>query len=124
MAAIVQFPSVVKELLETFRSVFPDKRTREHFGEYLTGLLVARRKNVSAINREFAQTTDQSCLNRWITQSKWDVAELNRLRLAWLQQDPSTCYSKRGVIPIDNVLIVSATEEIHENVIEFLKTLK
>ena len=33
MAAIVQFSSIVKELLETFGSVFPDKRTREHFGD-------------------------------------------------------------------------------------------
>lgn len=62
MAAIVQFPAIVEELLKTFVSVFPDKRTREHFGEYLTGLMVAKRKNVSAINLEFAQTTDQSCL--------------------------------------------------------------
>jgi hypothetical protein len=28
----------------------------------MTGLLVARKKNVSAINRELANTTDQSCL--------------------------------------------------------------
>ena len=87
MAAIVQFSSIVEELLETFGSVFPDKRTRKHFGEYLTGLMVAKRKNVSAINREFAQTTDQSCLNRWLTESGWDVAELNRLRLEWLRRE-------------------------------------
>ncbi len=52
MAAIVQFPAIVEELLKTFGSVFSDKRTREHFGEYLTGLMVAKRKNVSAIGRE------------------------------------------------------------------------
>lgn len=114
MAAIIQFPAIVKELLETFGSVFPDRRTREHFGEYLTGLMVARRKNVSAINREFAQTTDQSCLNRWITESNWDVAKLNQFRLEWLQQDDSTRYSKRGVIPIDNVLIDHAGKHIED----------
>ena len=48
---IVQFPAIGEELLETFGAVFPDKRTREHFGEYLTGLMVAKRKNVSAIKR-------------------------------------------------------------------------
>ena len=114
MAAIVQFPSIVEELLETFGSVFPDKRTREHFGEYLTGLMVAKRKNVSAINREFAQTTDQSCLNRWLTESGWDVSELNRRRLEWLQQERSTRYSKRGVIPIDNVLIDHTGKHIED----------
>jgi hypothetical protein len=114
MAVIVQFPAIVEELLETFGPVFPDRRTREHFGEYLTGLLVARRKNVSAINREFAQTTDQSCLNRFLTQSNWDVSELNRLRLAWLQKEPSTRYSKCGVIPIDNVLIDHTGQHIED----------
>ena len=114
MAAIVQFPAIVEELIETFSKVFPDKRTREHFAEYLTGLMVAKRKNVSAINREFAQTTDQSCLNRWITKSNWDVSELNRLRLEWLQQDRSTRYSKRGVIPIDNVLIDHTGKHIED----------
>ena len=29
-------------------------------GEYLTGLMIAERKSVSGINREFAETTDQS----------------------------------------------------------------
>lgn len=114
MAAIVQFPAIVEELLETFGKVFPDKRTREHFGEYLTGLMVAKRKNVSAINREFAKTTDQSCLNRWLTSSNWDVSELNRLRLEWLQQERSTRYSSRGVIPIDNVLIDHTGKHIED----------
>ncbi len=61
--------------------------------EYLTGLLVAERKNVAAINAEFAQTTDQSCLHRWITQVPWDVEQLNEHRLVWLQSQSSPRYS-------------------------------
>jgi hypothetical protein len=76
-----------------------------NFAEYLTGLMVAGRKNVSAINREFVDATDQSCLNRWLTEADWDVHRLNQLRLDWLQRDPSTRYSEQGVIPPDNVLI-------------------
>jgi len=105
MPAIVDFPTVVKEALEQFGHLFANEPERIHFAEYLTGLLVAYRKNVSAINREFAATTDQSCLNRWITEADWDVQRLNQERLAWLQKEPSTCYSAQGVIPIDNVLI-------------------
>ena len=67
--------------------------------------MIAERKTVLGIHREFAQTTDQSCLNRFITEVEWDEAELNRRRLAWHQTDPSTRYSERGVIAIDNVLI-------------------
>jgi hypothetical protein len=76
--------------------------------------LVAERKNVSAISRQFAQTTDQSCLNRWLTEVDWDVEALNRRRLDWMQRDPSTRYSNRGVIAIDNVLIDHAGELIED----------
>lgn len=105
MPAIVEFPSVVVEALEQFGDLFANKPARRHLAEYLTGLMVAQRKNVSAISRQFAKTTDQSCLNRWLTEADWDVEQLNLRRLEWLQQDPSTRYSARGVIALDNVLI-------------------
>lgn len=68
-------------------------------------MLVAERKTVSGITREFAATTGQSCLNRWLTEALWDVEALNARRLAWLQQDPATTYRQDGVIAIDNTLI-------------------
>ena len=68
MLAIVTFPTVVAEALEQFGDLFANEPERVHFAEYLTGLFVADRKNVSSINRQFAKTTDQSCLNRWLTE--------------------------------------------------------
>ena len=105
MPAIVEFPTVVKDALEQFGPLFANEPERRHFAEYLTGLMVADKKNVSAINRQFAVTTDQSCLNRWLGDVGWDAAALNERRLAWLQEDPACRYGGRGVIPIDNVLI-------------------
>ena len=105
MPAIVEFPAVVKDALETFGPFFANEPERKHFAEYLTGLLIAHKKNVSAINREFASTTDQSCLNRWITATEWDAEAFNAQRLQWLQQNPDTRYSRQGVIAIDNTLI-------------------
>jgi hypothetical protein len=105
MPAIVQYPTVVQQALDRFGDNFQNEPERRHFAEYLTGLLIARKKNVSAINREFAFTTDQSCLNRFVTEVDWDAEALNADRLEWLQQDPKTRYSKSGVIAIDNVLI-------------------
>jgi hypothetical protein len=105
MPAIVEFPTVIKEALEQFGHLFANEPARIHFAEYLTGLMVAYRKNVSAINREFAVTTDRSCLNRWLTAPHWHVERLNQERLAWLQKDPTTSYSAQGLIPLDNVLI-------------------
>jgi hypothetical protein len=105
MPAIVDFPTVVQEALAIFGELFDTEPARRHLAEYLTGLIVAENKTVSGINREFALTTDQSCLNRWLTEVEWDVTALNDRRLAWLQQAPQTRYSGRGVIAIDNTLV-------------------
>jgi hypothetical protein len=105
MPAIVDFPTVVQEALTIFGDLFDTEPARRHFAEYLTGLIVAENKTVSGINREFALTTDQSCLNRWLTEVEWDVTALNDRRLTWLQQAPQTRYSGRGVIAIDNTLV-------------------
>jgi hypothetical protein len=67
--------------------------------------MIADKKTVSGINRECAVTTDQSCLNRWLNEVAWDVTALNDRRLAWLQEEPKTRYSARGVIAIDNRVV-------------------
>jgi len=105
MPAIVKFPVVVEEALGRLGDLFPNEPERRHFAEYLTGLMIAHKKNVSAINREFAVSTDQSCLNRWVTGGDWDEESLNLERLAWLQESPDTRYSPEGIIAIDNTLV-------------------
>jgi len=105
MPGIVEPPRVVQDAVKEFGDLFINEPERRHFAEYLTGLMIAERKTVLGIHREFAQITDQSCLNRFVTEVEWNAAELNERRLAWHQKDSSTRYSDRGVIPIDNVLI-------------------
>ena len=75
-----------------------------HFAEYLTGLTVAERKNISAINRQFAVTTDQSCLNRcgW---SRLRCGSAGCPPSGLVAGQPKTRYSPRGVIAIDNTLV-------------------
>jgi len=114
MPAIVEFPTVVKEALEEFGPFFANEPERKHFAEYLTGLMIANKKNVSAINREFADTTDQSCLNRWLTVVQWDEETFNQHRLDWLQKSPDTRYSQHGVIAIDNVLVDHSGQHIED----------
>lgn len=114
MPAIIEFPTIVEQAVEQFGAVFANTPERRHFAEYLTGLLIAERKTVSGINAEFAVTTDQSCLNRWITEVRWDATRLNEHRLAWLQHEPSTRFSAQGVIPIDNTLIDHAGQLIED----------
>jgi hypothetical protein len=105
MPAIVEFPRVVGEERERFADLFANEPQRRHFGEYLTGLMVARSKTVTGINAEFMTTTDQSCLNRFVTDAEWDVEQLNARRLELLQEDPATQYANHGVIALDDVLI-------------------
>jgi hypothetical protein len=105
MPGIVEFPQVVLEAVAAYGDLFSCEPQRRHFAEYLTGLMVADRKTVLGIHREFAETTDQSCLNKFLTQVEWDVAALNQRRLQLLQQDPDTRYSPQGVIALDDVLI-------------------
>ncbi len=91
--------------MATYGDLFHNECQRRHFAEYLTGLMVAERKTVLGINHEFAVTTDQSCLNRYLTEAEWDVQALNRRRLDELQKDSSTRSSDHGVLPIDNTLV-------------------
>ncbi len=114
MPGIVEFPQLVQRAVEGFGDFFYGEPQRRHFAEYLTGLLIADRKTVSGINREFARTTDQSCLNRFLTEVDWDAGALNQRRLDFFQQDPTTRYSDQGVIAIDNVLIDHTGECIED----------
>ena len=77
MPGIIEFPKLVQDALAQYGDLFANECQRRHFAEYLTGLFVAERKTVLGIHDEFAQTTDQSCLNRFLTEAVWDVEALN-----------------------------------------------
>jgi DDE superfamily endonuclease len=105
MPGIIEFPTLVQDALDQYGDLFANECQRRHFGEYLTGLFVAERKTVLGIHDEFAVTTDQSCLNRYLTEATWNAQALNQHRLEQLQIDPATRYCDHGVIPIDNTLV-------------------
>ena len=105
MPAIVEIPQIVQQGCQRFDEIFLNQPQRDHLAEYVTGLITAQHKTVSGIASEFVDTTDQSCLNRFLTEAEWDEKELNEQRLQMLQADPSTRYHGTGVIAIDDVLI-------------------
>ena len=86
MPTIVDFPTMVKTMVKhavkVFGDLFENAPARRHFAEDLTGLTVAERKTMRGSNREFAVTTAPSCLNRWLTETAWDVRALHDRRLA------------------------------------------
>src|SRR3954462_5677425 len=105
MPGIIEFPQVVREAVAQYGDLFANECQRRHLAGYLTGLIVAEGQTVLGIHDEFAETTDQSCLNRFLTEAVGDAETLNDRRLGRLKKDSSTRYSDQGVIPIDNTLI-------------------
>ena len=76
---IVQYPLVVYKSLGHFGSVFQSPEQCKHFCEYVTGLMAGDKGTVQAINNLFLDRNDQSALNKFLTQAKWDETELNRM---------------------------------------------
>lgn len=114
MPTIIEYPTVVQEALEEFGDIFKNEPERRHFADYLTGLMIADKKTVNGMSQEFVDGTDQSCLNRWLTEVEWDVHALNDRRLEILQKDKATRYHPRGVIAVDNTLVDHAGKLIQD----------
>lgn len=114
MPAILEIPTVIAAAMPDFHDLFANEPQRRHLAEYLTGLIVSPRKTVNAMSGEFPMSTDQSCWNRFLTDSEWDPQAVNERRLQLLQQDPSMRYHEQGVIAIDNVLIDHEGKQIED----------
>jgi hypothetical protein len=89
---IVEYPHVVSDNLAHFAPVFATREQQKHFCEYVTGLIAGDKATVTAINDLFVNQNDQSALNKFLTQARWDEQELNRQRvqmeIARLQRRP------------------------------------
>jgi len=72
---------IVEQQAAWFDPVFTTGEQRKHFREYVTGLIAGDKVTVTAINNLFLGHNDQSALNRFLTLSEWDEADLNRRRV-------------------------------------------
>jgi hypothetical protein len=102
MLPIVQFPRIVEQQAAWFDPVFATDEQRKHFREYVTGLIAGDKVTVTAINNLFLGHNDQSALNKFLTLSEWDEADLNRRRvqmeLARLHRRPVNADAGRLII--------------------------
>ena len=115
MRTIVSHPSIVHEaMLEFIGDHFENNAQRKHCANYLTGLLIGNNKTVTGITDGMLNTSDQSCLNRFLTSVEWDHEELNASRINWLQNNDTTCFHKNGIIALDDVLIEKAGSHIDD----------
>jgi hypothetical protein len=94
---IADIPRRVKHLLSRFKKYF----TKPQYGNFcrtMLGLMVAGEgeHDVKSINELFIDRKDQSSLNRFITESRWDIQavakEGRNLLLSEVEQDPEIEY--------------------------------
>jgi len=99
-------PTIVQNALDEFLApLLANTPQRKHLANYLTGLMIAENKTISGMTAEMPNASDQSCLNRFLTEVDWDHEAVNQARIDWLQQFEDTKFHERGVIAIDDVLL-------------------
>jgi hypothetical protein len=106
MIPLVEFPELVKHYAAFFQEVFSAEAFLE-FQRYVSGLIVSENKTVDGINRLFiVESRNQSSLNRLLTESPFSLEELNRSRLGMLASLPGTQIKSKGVLGIDDTLLI------------------
>jgi hypothetical protein len=113
---IISTPKIVRDAMDAFLAAcFNNQPQRDHAANYLTGLMIARNKTVAGMTSEMPNASDQSCLNRFLTEAEWDEQAVNWARIEWLQQFDDTKFHERGVIALDDVLIEKSGKYIKDS---------
>lgn len=106
MIPLVEIPELVRHYAPFFQEVFSAEAFLE-FERYISGLIVSENKTVDGINRLFVvESRNQSSLNRLLTESPFSLEELNAARLRLLDSLPGTQIKPKGVLGIDDTLLI------------------
>ena len=79
MLIFKQIPEYFKWFFKPFNRIF-SKPQFENFKRLVSGFVLSDRKNIQEINSIYGDK-DQSSLNRFVTESDWDIKEANKIRL-------------------------------------------
>ena len=104
-----EIPKELKSNLGFYADCF-SKPQAKHFTELVTGLIVSDNKTVQEINDCFSRT-DQSSLNRFLTESEWDWKEINDVRI---DQITTHCVVRKGVLIIDPTFLHKTGKKIEK----------
>jgi len=103
---IITSPKIVQDALDEFLApLLANIPQQKHLAHYLTGLMISENKTISGMTNEMPNASDQSCLNRFLTEVDWDHEAVNKARIDWLQQFEDTKFHERGIIALDDVLL-------------------
>jgi SRSO17 transposase len=87
-------------------------RQKHHAKTYVTCLVAASNKTVQGISNHVLPAKSERALNKFLTEYDWDEDQLNRERLAFLQQTNDTKWSSDGVVIIDDTFTHKTGEKI------------
>ena len=110
MLPLIAIPEVVSHYAPHFRELFSEAEY-QHFQKYLSGLIVSENKTIEAINRLFVlELKNQSSLNRFLTDSNYEVSKLNQQRLDLLNSQEATRLKasghQGGVLGLDDTMLI------------------
>jgi hypothetical protein len=95
---------VLTGLLEEFRPCLSKPQFR-NFSTYTLGLIACEgKKNIDAINRCFLNAKDQSSLNRFLTQSPWNLQRLEEKRLSLARTRLPVEEDSTGYLLVDDTI--------------------
>ena len=105
---IFKFPTYVEELSEPFHSLFKQKRQLLQFKRLITGFGIAEKHTIAHMNGLFTNHTNQSNLNRFITNSNWDQSEMNRIKICMINK-----IERDGILILDDYIVEKYGKEIY-----------
>ena len=73
-------------------------RQKHHAKTYVTGLVAASNKTVQGISNIVLPSKSERALNKFLTEYDWDEDQLNKERLALLQEADDTRWTREGVV--------------------------
>jgi len=104
---IVQFPSYVEEMSTEFTHLFDQKRQLTHFKQFMTGFVSAEKKTIAHMNGLFTFHSNQSNLNRFITDATWNEYGMNKVKINLINQVESG-----GIVILDDYIVEKNGSEI------------
>lgn len=99
MIPIMETPEWINEFTRTLSLSYHQSK---HIDRYMTSLIISPIKTISGMNSLFTDSLSSKSMNRFLTESQWDI---NIDRLLELQKHNETRWSKNGVAIIDDTLI-------------------
>ncbi len=106
---IVQFPSYVEEMSDEFTHLFDQKRQFTHFKQLMTGYVTAEKKTIAHMNGLFTKHSNQSNLNRFITDAHWNEYKMNAVKINIINQvEPDD-----SILVLDDVIVEKYGTEIY-----------